>query len=83
MADERLQILADFLRSSWLVDPSCQLTPDTHLLTETLIDSMGMVMLIAFVEERFGVRVQDADLRGGKVDTIADILALVDRRRLP
>ncbi len=33
-----------------------------------------------FVEERFGIRIDDADLRAGGVERIRDLVALLDRR---
>jgi acyl carrier protein len=81
MPDPRASLLLDFIRTKLLVDAGRSLTPETRLVSERLVDSMGLVLLAAFVEERFGVRVDDADMRTGELDTVADILALVDRQR--
>ena len=80
MSDPRAAVLLDFIRTKLLVDDGRELTPQTRLVSAQLVDSMGLVLLAAFVEEQFGVRVDDADLRTGDLDTVADILALVDRR---
>jgi acyl carrier protein len=74
-------VLLDFIRKKLLVDDGRALTPETPLVSGKHVDSMGLVLLAAFVEEQFGVRVDDADLRTGELDTVADFLALVDRRR--
>lgn len=81
MADPRARVLEDFVHSRLLGDRRRVVTPETRLASEGLVDSMGLVLLAAFVEERFGVRIDDADLRAGELETIAGILALVDRRR--
>jgi acyl carrier protein len=81
MADDRARELAQFVRTNLLAGAQDHVTPETRLLSEGLVDSMGLVLLAAFIEERFGVRIEDADLRAGELETIADILALVDRRR--
>jgi acyl carrier protein len=70
-----------FIRGKLLAKRDRALTPDTALVKEGLIDSMGQVILAAFVEERFGVTVDDADVRAGALDSIREILAFVDRRR--
>jgi acyl carrier protein len=62
-------------------DPAGEVAADTPLLKSGLIDSMGYVLLAAFVEERFGVQITDADLRSGELDTIGDLLAFLDRPR--
>ncbi len=79
MADERASILEDYIRTHLLVDRGRQLHLDTALVSEGLVDSMGLVMLAAFVEERFGVRIDDADMRAGHLETIDEILSLIDR----
>ena len=42
---------------------------------------MGLVLLAALVEERFGVRIDDAEIGPGHLETIAEILSLIDRGR--
>ena len=81
MQDPRFRTLERYIQANLLIDPGQELTPDTRLVTEGFLDSMGIVMLAAFVEDEFGVQVDDAELREGQLETIAAILALVDERR--
>ena len=81
MIDDRPRILERYIRRKLLADKTLPLTADTPLVSEGIVDSMGLVLLAAFVEEQFGVRIDDADIRAGEIETIRDILALVDRRR--
>ena len=81
MAEDRAAILLEFVSSNLLADERHVLTADTPLVSERVVDSMGVVMLAAFVEERFGARIDDGDLRAGELETVNDILALIDRRR--
>jgi acyl carrier protein len=81
MSDDRAAILVDYVRSQLLVDPARPLDADTPLISEGLVDSMGLVMLAAFVEDRFGARIEDADFRAGSLESIRDIVGLVDARR--
>ena len=80
MTDDRGAVLEEYIRSKLLARPA-SLAPDTALRADGLVDSMGMVLLAQFVEQRFGVAVSDGDLRAGELNTIARILAFVDRRR--
>jgi len=79
--DARARELVNFVRTNLLPGAPEAITSETRLLGDGLVDSMGLVLLAGFIEERFGVRLDDADLRAGELETIADILALVDRRR--
>jgi acyl carrier protein len=80
MADDRARVLVEFVRTNMLAGTDGPLTPETRLVSAGVLDSMGLVLLAGFIEERFGVRVEDADLRAGELETIADILGLIDRR---
>lgn len=80
MDDPRVQVLADYV-ATLQVDRGRSFDAATPLLSARILDSMGMVMLAAFVEERFGVRVDDADFRAGGLERLTDVLALVDRAR--
>jgi acyl carrier protein len=79
MPEDRAAVIADYIRTQLLVDRGKELTLDTRLISDGLVDSMGLVLLAAFVEERFGVRIDDAEIRAGHLETIAEILSLMDQ----
>ena len=54
---------------------------DQSFLETGIIDSLGIVQIVAFVESELGVRVPDTDLVPANFDSIARIAAYVDRRR--
>jgi len=74
-------VLERFVRDELLPDAAVPLTPETRLLSDGLIDSLGAVRLATFVEETFGVRFDDSEIRAGELETIADIVRVVDERR--
>ena len=80
MVDDRARVLAEYICGRLLADRSRAVDVDTTLVGDGMLDSMGVVILAAFVEERFGVRVDDADIRAGELQTIGSILRLLDRR---
>ncbi len=57
-------------------DPS-HLDEDTPLLSTGVLDSVGIVMLIAFLEQRFGVVVHAREIRPDRFETIAAIAETV------
>ena len=81
MRDPRAEVLECYIRTNLLAGSTRALDDRTALVTEGVIDSMGLVLLASFVEEEFGVRIDDADIRAGGLETITDVLALVDRVR--
>ena len=81
MADPRAALLEQFIRDELTADRTAAVGPQSRLLSEGLIDSLGAVRLAAFIEEKFGVRFEDSELRAGELETITDILHAIDMRR--
>lgn len=53
------------------------ISPDTELFSSGLLDSVSMVGLITFIEERSGATIPPADVTLENFDTIARIVAYV------
>ncbi len=55
---------------------------DDQPLQETgVIDSMGMLRLVTFLEETFGIEVLDSDVVPEHFATLGDIISFIDRKR--
>jgi acyl carrier protein len=51
------------------------------LISSGLIDSFSLVDLALFVEDTFGVHLDDAELNAETFDTLAQLAALVESRQ--
>jgi acyl carrier protein len=54
---------------------------DTPLLREGIIDSLGVVELVEFVQTRFCVKVEQQDVRPDNFDSVSKLAAFVRRKR--
>jgi acyl carrier protein len=63
-------------------DPS-EITDDTSLITSGLVDSTGMLEVIAFLESEYGIRVEDREMVPANLETINRIAAFVARKKQP
>jgi acyl carrier protein len=54
---------------------------DAALITTRLIDSMGVLELVTFLEERFGIAVADTDIVPDNLDSLTRMAAYVSRKR--
>jgi len=68
--------LRNFIRREFLFDRDADLTEDTELFPD-LIDSLGVVEVVAFVEETYGVAVPDDQLTADNFRTLRAIRELV------
>jgi len=71
----------DFLISEhyWQGERS-ELTDDVPLIANRVIDSMGLLRLVAWIEEHFGVTIDDTEVVPANFGTIAGIAELVGRK---
>lgn len=71
--------IREYIRDELLVADESSLRDDTPLWGGVL-DSVGLMQLITFIEERFGVEIGDDELTSSHFGTISDIAALVDQK---
>ena len=55
-------------------------TDDSPLLDSGIIDSMGILELLMFIEEEFGIAVSDEDLLPENFETIAHLVAFIQTK---
>jgi acyl carrier protein len=50
------------------------------LIDSGIIDSTGVLELVGFLEERYGIRIEDEELLPENLDSIDNILAFIARK---
>ena len=73
-----------FIEDNFLFREDRSAVSDTESLLEAgLIDSTGVLELVAFIESEFSIAMADADLIPENLDSIRAIVAYVDRKLAP
>lgn len=67
----------DFVKHEVLFEDT-DLTSETPLLNG-MVDSMGLMRLVAFLEEEFDIEIDDTEITEDNFGTVADIARLVER----
>jgi acyl carrier protein len=67
-----------FIKDTFLVD---EVGDDDSFLANGIIDSLGVMQLVNFVESEYGLGVADTDLVPENFDSIARVAAYVERMR--
>lgn len=57
-----------------------RLSDDSSFLEQNLMDSTGVLEMVMFLEQRFGVKVQDHELIPENLDSVNRIAAFVARK---
>lgn len=53
---------------------------DESFLDEGIVDSIGVMELVGFVEEKFGVKVDDLDVTPDNFDSVSKMAAYIQRK---
>lgn len=67
-----------FISNTFFVD---NFAADASFLKNGIIDSTGVLELVAFLEETFHLQVADGDLIPENLDSIALVIAFVEKKR--
>lgn len=57
------------------------LTTDTHLIEEEILDSFGIFTLIDFIDERFGAHIPEEEITLENFGSVAAVARIIDRAR--
>jgi len=61
--------------------PEPDLKDDTLIFVQGFFDSMGFLLLINFIEEKFGIKTDDAELLEENFESINAIAAFIERKQ--
>jgi len=81
MSETITTALAKFIAEKILKQPNKVITPDEAVISSGLVDSFSLMDLALFVEDTFGVRIEDTELNAQTFDTLTQLTALIASRR--
>ena len=74
--------LSQYIATNILKQPSRTISASEPLISSGLIDSFSLVDLALFIEDTFGVHIDDTELNKETFDTLEQLSALIQRRRV-
>jgi acyl carrier protein len=75
--------IRQFIRESFVYDQIDNLPDDASFLEHGIVDSTGVLELVLFVEDTFGIEVDDDDVVPANFDSVAALAAYVARKGGP
>ena len=81
MTDEILPNLERFIATHILKQPNRTIAAEEALISSGLIDSFSLMDLALYVEDTFGVRIEDTELNADTFDTLNQLSALIASRK--
>jgi acyl carrier protein len=81
MDQEIINKTSSYIAAELLKTPARQIAADEPLISGGLIDSFSLVDLALFIEETFGVRIDDTELNADTFDNLEQLAALISSRK--
>lgn len=81
MPETMIQQIGSYLASQILKQPNRTITADEPLISSGLIDSFRLMDVALYVEDTFGVRIEDTELNANTFDTLTQLAALIESRK--
>jgi len=69
-----------FVKANYMLGQNDELQDDQSFLDSGIIDSTGVLELVAFLEEQFGINVEDEELTPDNLDSVNVICAYLERK---
>ena len=73
--------LEKYIATQVLKQPNRRIASDEALLSSGLIDSFSLMDLALFVEDNFGVRIEDTELNAETFDNLTQLADLIESRK--
>lgn len=81
MTTEIITPIAKFIAEKILKQPNKVISADEALISSGLIDSFSLMDLALFIEDTFGVRIEDTELNAETFDNLNQLAALISSRK--
>ena len=80
MATELADDLLKMITAEVSTDPSYEIELATDLLLTGLVDSLGVVMIVGWIEDRLGIEIDPADVVLDNFQTVGQMLSYLEAR---
>jgi len=81
VTDTIISTIEKYIAAQVLKQPNRKIAPDEPLISSGLIDSFSLMDLALFVEDTFGVRIEDTELNVNTFDNLTQLASLVESRK--
>jgi len=80
MAMDYRERVRTFVVDNFLFGDGAHLADETSFLQSGIINSTGILELIAFLEQTYGVKIEDADLLPENLDSLSNVARFLEHK---
>jgi acyl carrier protein len=81
MNEDIITTLTRYIATEILKQPNRQISPEERLISSGMIDSFHLVDLSLFIEDTFGVHIDDTELNSETFDSLIELEAIIRQRQ--
>ena len=79
--EKKVTVLRSFILENYLfTDDQGELNNDDSFLESKILDSMGVLELVAFLEEQFRIKTEDQEMIPDNLDSIDKLVAFIEAK---
>ena len=75
-----LQTVKAYIVENFLFGDDTRIDPDTDFLENGILDSTGVLELVGFLEEKYGIRVEDDELVPDNLNSLEKIALYISKK---
>ena len=81
MTDTIISDLEKYVAAQILKQPNRKISAEEPLISSGLIDSFSLMDLALYVEDTFGIRIEDTELNANTFDNLNQLASLIQSRK--
>ena len=81
MSETIITAVEQYIATKILKQPNRKIAASDPLISGGLIDSFSLMDLALFVEDNFGVRIEDTELNADTFDNLTQLASLIESRK--
>ena len=75
-----LETVKTYIVENFLFGDDSRISPDTDFLENGILDSTGVLELVGFLEEKFGIRVEDDEVVPDNMNSLEKITLYISKK---
>ena len=75
-----LETVKAYIVENFLFGDDSRIGPDTDFMENGILDSTGVLELVGFIEEKFGIRVEDDELVPDNMNSLVKITLYISKK---
>jgi acyl carrier protein len=79
---DKKSLLLEYIKHEFLRNPKAEINEDVDLFSSGIIDSLGVLQLVSYIDEQFDISVPDEDVLYDNFSSIRVLVSYLENQKL-